>query len=345
MSSDTIPAHTGQGWRSLVGMSAPTEQRNPRTLSLDTLEADDLVTTILAEENRSVRAAQENAPVIAELVDVGVRALAAGGTLHYVGAGTSGRLGVLDAVELLPTFNADSHLVTAHLAGGIDAMFRAVEGAEDDADAGAALVREQVGPRDVVVGLAASGRTPFVRGALEAARERGLPTGLVSANPQAPLAELADHAVLLDTGPESVTGSTRMKAATAQKMVLNALSTAIMVRLGKTYSNLMIDVRPSNEKLVARTVRILMQAADVNAERAEQALAATGRELRPALVLLLAGLDPSSADDVEAARRAVADNPTDPHRVGDAAGIRSAVASLQARPAGHAATESDSAHG
>src|SRR5699024_1601013 len=161
---------------------------------------------------------------------------------HYIGAGTSGRLGVLDAVELAPTFNADESMVTAHLAGGPSAFVEAAEGAEDDAGAGAELVRRVCGDHDVVIGLAASGRTPFVGGGeLRAARAAGLPPALSSANPEAELAPAADHAILLDVGPEVLTGSTRMKAGTAQKLTLNALSTATMVRLGTTYGNLMID--------------------------------------------------------------------------------------------------------
>jgi N-acetylmuramic acid 6-phosphate etherase len=256
-------------------------------------------------------------------VDICVRAIAAGGTVHYVGAGTSGRLGVLDAVELAPTFDADESMVTAHLAGGAGAFLNAVEGAEDDEEAGAALVRTACATGDVVIGLAASGRTPFVGGALRAAREAHLPTALISANPRAALAELAEVPILLDVGPEVVTGSTRMKAGTAQKLTLNALSTAIMVRLGTTFGNLMIQVRPTNAKLVARTVRMLVQATGETPERASAVLEAAGGSVRLALVALLAGAD------VDAARAALEQHPRDPERRGDPAGIRSAVAALR----------------
>lgn len=309
-------------WRTLVGLDSPTEERNPRSLELDSLDAPDLVATILGEDARVAAVVQSQGAQIARLVEVCVAAIADGSTVHYVGAGTSGRLGVLDAVELVPTYSATPDMVTAHLAGGEPAMLHAVEGAEDDGEAGAALVGEVCGDGDVVIGLAASGRTPFVGGAMRAARERGLPTALIAANSRAPLAELADTAILLDVGPEVVTGSTRMKAATAQKMTLNALSTATMVRLGKTFSNLMIDVRPTNEKLIARTVRILVQATGAQPERAAEVLQEAGGSVRVALVALLAGAD------VARARESAERFPPDPARHGDPAGIRSAVGAL-----------------
>ncbi|WP_232820168.1 N-acetylmuramic acid 6-phosphate etherase [Brachybacterium sp. YJGR34] len=306
----------------LVGLASPTEERNPASAALDTLDARGMVEVILSEDARVAAAVQAQAPQIAELVEMCVRAIAAGGTVHYVGAGTSGRLGVLDAVELAPTFDADSSLVAAHLAGGPGAFLTAVEGAEDDEEAGAALVREECGEEDVVVGLAASGRTPFVGGALRAARAAGLPTALISANPGAALAPAADIAILPDVGPEVVTGSTRMKAGTAQKLTLNALSTATMVRLGTTFGNLMIEVRPTNAKLVARTVRILVQATGAEPQRAAEVLEAADGSVRLALVALLSGAP------VAAARAVLEEHPRDPGRAGDPAGIRTAVAAL-----------------
>ncbi|PMC76805.1 N-acetylmuramic acid 6-phosphate etherase [Brachybacterium sp. UMB0905] len=307
---------------SLVDLASPTEERNPASAELDSLDARGMVDVILAEDATVAAAVQARAAEIAALVEVCVEAIAAGHTVHYVGAGTSGRLGVLDAVELAPTYNADPSMVTAHIAGGAGAFLEAVEGAEDSVEAGRELVRKECSAGDVVVGLAASGRTPFVQGALEAAREAEMPTALISANPQAPLAELADHPILLAVGPEVVTGSTRMKAGTAQKLTLNALSTAMMVRLGTTFGNLMIDVRPTNAKLVARTVRMLMQATSVDAARAAEVLQEADGSVRVALVALLAGAD------VGAARAALEGAPRDPHRVGDPAGIRTAVAAL-----------------
>jgi N-acetylmuramic acid 6-phosphate etherase len=308
----------------LVDLASPTEERNPASAELDTLDARGMVDVILGEEATVAAAVQAQASSIAALVEVCVQSIAAGGTVHYLGAGTSGRLAVLDAVELAPTFNADASMVTAHLAGGDGAFVTAVEGAEDSAEAGAQLVREQCRAGDVVIGLAASGRTPFVGGALEEAGRAGLPTALISANPQASLASLADHPILVDVGPEVVTGSTRMKAGTAQKLTLNALSTATMVRLGTTFGNLMIDVRPTNAKLVARTVRMLVQASGADPQHAAEVLEAAGGSVRVALVALLAGAGP------EAAREVLADHPRDPRRVGDPAGIRSAVAALGA---------------
>lgn len=306
----------------LVGLLSPTEERNPASAELDTLPARGIVDVILGEDAKVASAVQAQAGAIGELVETCVAAIAAGRTVHYVGAGTSGRLAVLDAVELAPTFDADPSMVTAHLAGGPGAFLTAVEGAEDSAEQGAELVEAECRPGDVLVGLAASGRTPFVRGALEAARAVGMPTALIAANPHAALAPLADHAILLDLGPEVVTGSTRMKAGTAQKLVLNALSTATMVRLGTTFGNLMIQVRPTNAKLVARTVRMLVQATGVAPEEAARVLEDAGGSVRVALVALLAGAD------VDAARAALEDFPRDPYREGDPAGIRSAVAVL-----------------
>ena len=308
----------------LVDLASPTEERNPASAELDALDARGMVDVILGEDATVAAAVQARAGEIAALVETCVEAIAAGGTVHYLGAGTSGRLAVLDAVELAPTFNADPSMVTAHLAGGDGAFLTAVEGAEDSREAGAELVRSRCRAGDVVIGLAASGRTPFVAGALEEARAAGMPTALISANPRAALAPLADHPILLDVGPEVVTGSTRMKAGTAQKLTLNALSTATMVRLGTTFGNLMIDVRPTNAKLVARTVRMLVQASGQSPQRAAEVLQAAEGSVRTALVALLSGAE------VSAAREALERFPRDPHRGGDPAGIRSAVDALRA---------------
>jgi N-acetylmuramic acid 6-phosphate etherase len=310
----------------LVGLVSPTEERNPASAELDALDARGMVEVILSEDAKVAAAVQARSAEIAALVEVCVEAIAGGGTVHYVGAGTSGRLGVLDAVELAPTFDADPSMITAHLAGGPGAFLTAVEGAEDSAEQGAQLVEAECRAGDVVIGLAASGRTPFVRGALEAARAAGMPTALISANPAAELAPAADHPILLDVGPEVVTGSTRMKAGTAQKLTLNALSTATMVRLGTTFGNLMIQVRPTNAKLVARTVRMLVQASGAEPEEAARVLESADGSVRVALVALLAGTDAA------AARTVLEDFPRDARRVGDPAGIRSAVAALGGTP-------------
>ena len=272
-------------WQELVRLASPTEERNPRTTDVDLLPTADVVRLITEEDAVVADAVRAQRGRIAQAVDLAVEALRSGGRVHYVGSGTSGRLGVLDAVELLPTYGVGEEWFVAHLAGGVGAMMLAVEGAEDDVALGRADV-DAVGPRDVVVGLAASGRTPYVRGALDVARERGARTVLVSANPDAPLAAGVDVAILVDTGPEVVTGSTRMKAATAQKLVLNTFSTATMIRLGKTYSNLMIDVRPTNQKLRARIVRMLVQATGLGSAECEDVLRAADGEVHVALVML-----------------------------------------------------------
>jgi N-acetylmuramic acid 6-phosphate etherase len=215
---------------------------------------------------------------------------------------------VLDAAELMPTYGVGTEWIDAHLAGGPEAMTRAVEGVEDDVEAARADL-DDVGSQDLVLGLAASGRTPYVRAALELARERGAGTVLVSANPSAPLAQLVDVAILVDTGPEVVTGSTRMKAASAQKIVLNTFSTAVMIRMGKTYSNLMIDVRATNTKLRGRLVRLLTQATGLDPEACASVLADASGDVQVALVMLLAGVDAAAArtalDGGAGVRRAV----------------------------------------
>ncbi len=300
-----------------------TEQRNRDTSALDQVSTHELVDLIVAQDAAVLGAVQAVAPAMAEAVHLMVAAIEAGGVVHYLGAGTSGRLGVLDAVELFPTYDAGPDVVRAHLAGGEQAMMTAVEGAEDDAAAGAAVVAA-AGNHDLIVGIAASGRTPYVMGALQAARARGLRTVLVSVNPAAPAAAYADVAVLPDTGPEVVTGSTRMKAGTATKLVLNTMSTAAMVRLGRTYENLMVDMRITNAKLAARAVRMLADAAGVSVETAERAREAAG-DTRTALVALLADAD------ADAARAALARHPRDSSRTGDPSGIRAAAAEARAR--------------
>ena len=302
-------------------MRSPTEERNPRSVDIDTLDTAGVVAAILTEDAGVAGAVAARSAEIAALAERGVAALREGGRVIYVGAGTSGRLAVLDAAELLPTYQVDEDQVRAHIAGGVRAMLHPVEGAEDDPEQGRAAVADLT-ERDLVIGLAASGRTPYVAGALQYARSVGAGTGLISCNPGAPLAELADVAVLVDTGPEVLTGRTRMKAGTAQKMVLNTFSTAVMVRLGKTYSNLMIDVLPTNEKLRGRVLRMLSQATGAQLHRCREVLEAAGSP-RVALVSLLAGVSPAVAAE------ALATHPTDDRRDGDPSGVRSAVEQLR----------------
>jgi N-acetylmuramic acid 6-phosphate etherase len=265
----------------------PTEERNPRSVAIDELPTIEVLRLINDEDALVAGAVAAVLRDIARAVDLAVAALAGGCRMHYFGAGTSGRIAVLDAAELRPTFGIEPDRIVAHLAGGPHALTNPSEAAEDDEEDGE---REAgtVGTGDVTIGVTASGRTPYVRGALRVARARGAGTVLVSANPHAPLATLADVNVAIDTGPEVVTGSTRMKAGTAQKLALNALSTAVMVRLGRTYSNLMTDMIASNVKLRDRQERMLCQATGAEPAHCRTALSEAGGDPKVALVALLA---------------------------------------------------------
>jgi N-acetylmuramic acid 6-phosphate etherase len=272
----------------------PTELRNPRTLDLDTLPTAELLVRLNDEDALVAPAVRRALPALAIVVDEAVGRVRAGGRVHYVGSGTSGRLAVLDAAELLPTYGLPPGVVVAHLAGGDPALQRAVEGAEDDRSAGAAALAG-VQPGDLVLGLSASGTARYVGGALGHTRRAGAFTAVITSNPAAPLASLADVCVCADTGPEAVTGSTRLKAGTAEKMLLNGFSTALMVRLGRTYSNLMVEVLPVNDKLRARQLRLLTQATGAPGQQCATALAEAGGDLRVALVALLSGAGPDTA--------------------------------------------------
>jgi N-acetylmuramic acid 6-phosphate etherase len=277
---------------------ARTEQRNPGTVSIDRMSTNEVLRLINAEDCKVPVAVGGVLPALAAAVDLAVGALSGGHRIHYVGAGTSGRIAVLDAAELLPTFGLPPGQVVAHIAGGPAALTGPSEGAEDDEAAGAATAGD-VTAGDLVVGLTASGRTPYVRAALAAARAKGAATVLVSANPASPIADVADVHVAPDTGPEVITGSTRMKAGTAQKLVLNAFSTATMVRLGRTYSNLMTDMVPRNDKLRDRQLRIVAEATGADIDRCRRALLAADADARVAVVTLIAGIG------VDRARRAL----------------------------------------
>ncbi|HET9095133.1 MAG TPA: N-acetylmuramic acid 6-phosphate etherase, partial [Candidatus Baltobacteraceae bacterium] len=229
-----------------------TEAINPRTAGLDQMPAADLVRVLAAEQRAAVDAVTAVSEPLASAVEEIASRLRGGGRLHYAGAGTSGRLGFLDASEMPPTFGTDPSLVCAHIAGGIGALTRAVEGAEDDAQAGEREMREHVKPGDAVVGISASGGASYVLGAIRAARSAGAWTLGVANSAGSPLPQAADLGIVLSTGPEPLTGSTRLKAGTSQKIFLNTLSTAIMVRLGKVHDNLMVDVVATNKKLRKR---------------------------------------------------------------------------------------------
>jgi len=274
-----------------------TEERNPRSRELDRLSTRELLGVIHHEDATVPAAVRRELPAIARAVDAIVDALFRGGRLIYVGAGTSGRLATLDAAECPPTFGVSPKLVQAVIAGGRRALTDAVEGAEDDAKQGArdSEIR-RVTKADVVVGLTASGTTPYVLGALKLARRRGAMTIGVTANRHAPIERLVRITIAPETGPEVVAGSTRMKAGTAQKLVLNLLSTAAMIRLGHVYNNWMVDVALTNEKLRRRGLRILQEASGATESAARRALTQAGNRLRVALVMLKMKTDADEAE-------------------------------------------------
>ncbi len=273
-----------------------TEQRNPNTMNIDTLSTLDMVKLINREDHRVADAVGEVTDKIAQAVDVIAEKLAAGGRLIYCGAGTSGRLGILDAVECPPTYSTDPETVQALMAGGYGAIFKAVEGAEDSKELGVQDMQNiHFCQKDVLVGIAASGRTPYVRGCMEYAKQLGAPTISVTCCPGSELDQFADIGIAPAPGPEVVTGSTRMKSGTAQKMVLNMLSTGAMIKLGKVYGNLMVDVKPSNEKLIRRCVTIVCSAAECTEAEATKALEACDYRPKVAIVMVLRGVDADTA--------------------------------------------------
>ncbi len=279
-------------------LQATTEAINPRTREIDQLPTERVVELILEEEAQVIPAVFAERAAIAALAEVVAERFRRGGRLVYVGAGTSGRLGMLDAIECRPTYGLEPGRIVALVAGGPAALTGPVEAAEDDEGAGARdLAALAVGSADVVLGISASGRTPYVRGALREARRRGAFVAALVCNRGAPLAELADLVIAPVVGPEVIAGSTRMKAGTAQKLVLNALSTTVMIRLGKTFGNLMVDLRPTNHKLWQRAVRIVVEATGVAPDDAERLLREAGGEPKTAIVMALAGVDAREARD------------------------------------------------
>ena len=270
--------------------SMSSEARNPDSMDIDQLSSLDIVKRINAEDQTVAKNLQPCLPQVARVVDQIVSAFAAGGRLIYLGAGTSGRLGILDAVECPPTFSVPATQVVGLIAGGQGAVYQAVEGAEDKPQLAVDDLKNLgLSARDVVVGIAASGRTPYVLGGLAYARSLGCFSAAISCNANAPLLSAADVGICAVVGPEVITGSTRMKAGTAQKLILNMLSTAAMIRSGKVYQNLMVDVHASNEKLLARSVRIVMQATECEADTARSALAAAGMSAKLAILHILSG--------------------------------------------------------
>lgn len=299
---DGSPGHvTGERLALLSELqSLLSEERNPRSMDIDLMSAADIVSLINTEDRLVPDAVGRTLPQVAQAVEAIVDAFRQGGRLIYVGAGTSGRLGVLDASECPPTFGVPPDMVVGLIAGGPAALMRATEGAEDRAANGAGDLRGiDLSERDVVVGIAVSGRTPYVIGALDYARSVGATTVGLTCNPDSAIARMADISIAPVVGPEVLTGSTRLKSGTAQKLVLNMLSTASMIRIGKSYQNLMVDLHASNDKLLARAVRIVMQATECSVTDAQQALERTGNDVKLAILTLLTG------QSVEAARTAM----------------------------------------
>jgi N-acetylmuramic acid 6-phosphate etherase len=273
-----------------------TEQRNPRTMHIDAMDTLDMVQTINAEDATVAAAVAKVTPAIAQAVDGAAERYRKGGRLVYAGAGTSGRLGVLDASELVPTYGIKPERAIGLIAGGRSAMFSAVEGAEDNTQLGADDLKQlALTPDDVVIGIAASGRTPYVLGALDYANTVGALTIAVACVPDSAIGQKATIAINAVVGPEVVTGSTRMKAGTAQKLVLNTLSTGVMIKMGKVYQNLMVDVLPTNQKLVDRAQRIVAATAEVDVATAEAAFKAADERVPVAIVIAKTGSDAATA--------------------------------------------------
>lgn len=269
-----------------------TEQRNQRTMDIDTLSTEEMLQRINDEDKKVPEAVGETIPEIAGAVEIVTEQLRRGGTLYYVGAGTSGRLGVLDASECPPTFRADPDQIQGIIAGGREALVRSIEGAEDYEEDGAKALEERgVSERDVVCGIATSGRTPYVLGALKYARAKNIPTIALICNPVEHLEVEADILINPIVGPEAVTGSTRMKAGTATKLVLNMITTATMIKLGKVYGNLMVDLTAVNKKLVDRAQRIVMEVTGIGRDEAKTLLSDAQYKVKNAILMKLGGVD------------------------------------------------------
>ena len=293
-----------------------TERRNPRTADIDLASSIEIVDLMNAEDRTVADAVASQREQIAQVVSLTEDAFRRGGRLFYAGAGTSGRLGVLDASECPPTFGSDPEMVQGLIAGGFPAILRAQEGAEDSPAGGAAIMDEhRVTERDVVVGVAASGTTPYVHGALERARARGARTAIVACTPISDkLRSMVDVAIIAVVGPEVVTGSTRLKAGTATKMILNMITTGAMIRIGKTYGNLMVDLKATNEKLKDRSERIVAEVCGISRDEARVLLAAADKRVKTAIVMYKLGVDRAGAEQALAAaggtiRRVVTDAP------------------------------------
>ena len=274
-----------------------TESRLAESMEIDQVSTEEMVRIINEQDKQVALAVEWEIPQIARAVDAITERMRSGGRLFYVGAGTSGRLGILDASEITPTYGTPLDLCQGIIAGGTRAIFETQEGAEDSREQGAAAIAEKATAKDVVVGIAASGRTPYTVAAVEEGRRLGCLTIAVTNNPGSALATAAEIAIAPVVGPEVVMGSTRMKAGTAQKMVLNMLTTGAMIKLGKVYSNLMVDMQASNAKLKQRAIRMVALAAETDEETAGKALADAGGSVKVAIVALLAGVPTAAATE------------------------------------------------
>lgn len=273
-----------------------TEARNENTMNIDSVTTSEMIKLIIEEDKKVPGAIEKEADAIAKAVDITAERLSRGGRLIYVGAGTSGRMGILDASECPPTYGVSSELIQGIIAGGNSAMFKAVEGAEDDEKLGKKdLQDKELNERDVVCGIAASGRTPYVIGAMEYAKEIGAAIISVTMNKDSKMASAADVSISVEVGPEAIMGSTRMKAGTAQKLILNIISTCTMIKLGKVYGNLMVDVKASNEKLFARAKRIVLLATEAEEVVIEKALKETDYNVKLSIIMIITELEKSEA--------------------------------------------------
>lgn len=276
-------------------MTLETEKRHPQSMNLDGLSIAELTRLMNQQDATVPEAIKQVLPNIEAMIEAVVKRLKAGGRLFYIGAGTSGRLGVLDAAECIPTFGTSPELVQGVMAGSTKALVEAVEGAEDSEElAQEDLKKRQLTAKDIVIGIAASGRTPYVIGGLTYAKEMGAATGSIANNSSAKISDYADYPVEVETGAEILTGSTRLKAGTAQKLILNMVSTISMVKLGKAYQNLMVDVQASNEKLVDRSKRIIVEATGVSYDEAEKVFD-EARSVKLAIVMILSGASKEQA--------------------------------------------------
>ncbi|WP_303218026.1 N-acetylmuramic acid 6-phosphate etherase [Enterococcus asini] len=273
-----------------------TEKRNPRSMALDQMSNLEIITLMNQEDYQVIETIKKNTESIDQVIEDVVAVFKNGGRLFYIGAGTSGRLGILDAVECVPTFSTSPEMVQGLIAGGVTALTEAVEGSEDSLSLAEADLR-QVGlsEKDYVLGISASGRTPYVIGGLNYAKQVGAKTGALSCNSPAEISQYAEQKIELPVGPEVLTGSTRLKAGTAQKLVLNMISTISMIRLGKVFNNLMVDVKPTNKKLVERSKRIIMEATGVSAEVAEEYYREADQNVKLAIMQILTGTDVATA--------------------------------------------------